>query len=620
MSYQANDLKTLTPGRAYREKLGMYLSADKQEAIDLGLRELIYNAQDEYEATKKKNAFIKIVINTDIQEISVTDNMRGIPCAIRDDGINSLTAAFLIPHSGAKHQGEDSYSEAVGVNGQGAKIVCHTAKWLKVEVHRDNQVFFQSFHETDEGAVPDDDVKILGTAADGDTGTIITYIPSPSVYENAKINIPNLKKTLTTLSYFTKGFRIILIVDGERSEFYSEHGLTDGLDKNLRVHSKPLSFYKEYPDCKVELALQWNKTPGELKSYANNLYVRDGGVFMTGFKTSLTKAFNSLSKGSFTGEQIRKYLDGFVSVKVKNVQFSNQAKTSLANPEARTATSSAISEALKQFVQLYPDDFKSIVDILKKEEKAEKAAERARNSILNAAKEATNATKKKSVAAEKLADCRFHDEKSSLYITEGDSAAGSVKLARNSDFVAVMPIRGKIINALKNPIDEVLDNEEVKAINKIMGCGLLDKINLSKLRYGKIFFAADADPDGYSIICLLLALFYRLWPELIEEGKVYWAQFPLYEVTVGNKIYFAYDDEELKKYPTGKVSRNKGLGEMDPDSFERAAFSDEARAIQFSMEDAIEADEIINILLGKENEKRTKYIFDNVDFKEVEGE
>ena len=341
---------------------------------------------------------------------------------------------------------------------------------------------------------------------------------------------------------------------------------------------------------------------------------------MTGFKTSLTKAFNSLSKESFTGEQIRKYLDGFVSVKVKNVQFSNQAKTSLANPEARTATSSAISEALKQFVQLYPDDFKSIVDILKKEEKAEKAAERARNSILNAAKEATNATKKKSVVAEKLADCRFHDERSSLYITEGDSAAGSVKLARNSDFVAVMPIRGKIINALKNPIDEVLDNEEVKAINKIMGCGLLDKINLSKLRYGKIFFAADADPDGYSIICLLLALFYRLWPELIEEGKVYWAQFPLYEVTVGNKVYFAYDDEELKKYPTGKVARNKGLGEMDPDSFERAAFSDEARAIQFTMEDAAEADEIINTLLGKENEKRTKYIFDNVDFKEVEGE
>ena len=341
---------------------------------------------------------------------------------------------------------------------------------------------------------------------------------------------------------------------------------------------------------------------------------------MTGFKTSLTKAFNSLSKESFTGEQIRKYLDGFVSVKVKNVQFSNQAKTSLANPEARTATSSAISEALKQFAQLYPDDFKSIVDVLKKEEKAEKAAERARNSILNAAKEATNATKKKSVVAEKLADCRFHDERSSLYITEGDSAAGSVKLARNSDFVAVMPIRGKIINALKNPIDEVLDNEEVKAINKIMGCGLLDKINLSKLRYGKIFFAADADPDGYSIICLLLALFYRLWPELIEEGKVYWAQFPLYEVTVGNKIYFAYDDEELKKYPTGKVARNKGLGEMDPDSFERAAFSDEARAIQFTMEDAAEADEIINTLLGKENEKRTKYIFDNVDFKEVEGE
>ena len=341
---------------------------------------------------------------------------------------------------------------------------------------------------------------------------------------------------------------------------------------------------------------------------------------MTGFKTSLTKAFNSIANTNFTGEQIRKYLDGFVSVKVQNVQFSNQAKTSLANPEARTATSNAITEALKQFATLNPDDFKTIVEILKKEEKAEKAAERARNSVLNAVRDATTAIKKKSVVAEKLADCRYHDERSSLYITEGDAAAGSVKRARNSDFVAVMPIRGKIINALKNPIDEVLANEEVKAINMAMGCGLLDKINTSKLRYGKIFYAADGDADGYSIVCLLLALFYRLWPDLIREGRVYWAQFPLYEVTVGNKVHFAYDAEELKKFPNGKVSRNKGLGEMDPDEFERAAFSDEARAIQFTMEDAEEANNIMDILLGKENEARTEYIFKNVDFKVVEGE
>ena len=489
-----------------------------------------------------------------------------------------------------------------------------------MEVHREGKVYFQSFHETDEGAVPDTDVQILGDAAPDDTGTIITYIPSSEVYANAKIDIKNLKKTLTVLSYFTKGFKIILVVDGERTEFYSENGLTDGLDKSLRAHNKPLSFYKEYDDCKVEFALQWDKKPASVKAYANNLYVRDGGAFMTGFKTSLTKAFNSIANTNFTGEQIRKYLDGFVSVKVQNVQFSNQAKTSLANPEARTATSNAITEALKQFATLNPDDFKTIVEILKKEEKAEKAAERARNSVLNAVRDATTAIKKKSVVAEKLADCRYHDERSSLYITEGDAAAGSVKRARNSDFVAVMPIRGKIINALKNPIDEVLANEEVKAINMAMGCGLLDKINTSKLRYGKIFYAADGDADGYSIVCLLLALFYRLWPDLIREGRVYWAQFPLYEVTVGNKVHFAYDAEELKKFPNGKVSRNKGLGEMDPDEFERAAFSDEARAIQFTMEDAEEANNIMNILLGKENEARTEYIFKNVDFKVVEGE
>ena len=385
------------------------------------------------------------------------------------------------------------------------------------------------------------------------------------------------------------------------------------------INENPISYNVTDGKNSVEIAAIWTKGKEKSFCFTNGVLNAEGGTPITGIKTAIT---NSIKKriGNITGDLARTGLIYAVSCKVVNPSFANQTKTKINNPELRGLAGKAFSEGFDLFSKSYPDEEKKIIDFLSKEEKAERAAERARNSILNATKEAMGAAKKKSMVAEKLADCKFHDERSSLYITEGDSAAGSVKLARNSDFVAVMPIRGKIINALKNPIDEVLDNEEVKAINKIMGCGLLGNVNISKLRYGKIFFAADSDPDGYSIICLLLTLFYRLWPELIEEGRVYWAQFPLYEVTVGNKVYFAYDDEELKKYPNGKISRNKGLGEMDPDSFERAAFSDEARAIQFSMEDAIEADNIINILLGKENEERTKYIFENIDFKEVEGE
>lgn len=492
MNYTANDLKTLTPGAAYREKLGMYLSADKQEAIDLGLRELIYNAQDEFEATKQKNAFIKIEIKTPTQEIRVIDNMRGIPCAIRDDGMNSLTAACLIPHSGAKHKGEEAYTEAVGVNGQGLKIVCHTSERMEVEVHREGKIFYQSFHETDEGAVPDDDVKVIGKAAKNDTGTIITYVPSPKVYENAKIDIINLKKTLSTLAYFTKGFKIILSIDGEKEEFYSANGLIDGLDSSNRIGKNPLSFYKEYPDCKVELALQWGKKSGSVKSYANNLYVRDGGAFMTGFKTSLTKSFNSIAGTSFTGEQIRKYLEGFVSVKVKEVQFSNQAKTALANPEARTATSSAITEALKQYALSNPDDFKIIVEILRKEEKAEKAAEKARNSILNATRDIEKNQKKKVFASDKLKDAEFLGQDSTLLIVEGNSAASSIASSRDEKKYGILAIRGKMLNCLSNSDERIFNNEEIKLLLSAMNI-IPGKYNSSKLRYGRIGICSDAD-------------------------------------------------------------------------------------------------------------------------------
>lgn len=489
---------------------------------------------------------------------------------------------------------------------------------MKVEVHRDNQVFFQSFHETDEGAVPDDDVKVIGSAADGDTGTIITYIPSPSVYENAKINIPNLKKTLTTLSYFTKGFRIILIVDGERSEFYSEHGLTDGLNKELRIHSKPLSFYKEYPDCKVELALQWNKKPGELKAYANNLYVRDGGAFMTGFKMSLTKAFNSLSKGNFTGEQIRKYLDGFVSVKVKNVQFSNQAKTSLANPEARTATSNAISEALKQFVQLYPDDFKIIVEILKKEEKAEKAAERARNSILNAVKDVEKNQKRKVFASDKLKDAEFLGQDSILLCVEGNSAAASMANARDPQKYGILALRGKPINCLSNNDEKIFGNEEIKLLLSAMNI-TPGKYDSKKLRYGRIAICSDADSDGYHIGILLMAALQYLAPQFIQENRLCWLRSPLYLVKNGSKESYYYSDEEfnaVRNSVKGVVSRAKGLGALSEQQAHNSMFTEEFQRLDVLSFDE-ESVKLLNELMSENVQPRRDFVFNKIDFSEV---
>ena len=620
MGYDVNDIVSLSAGRAFREKLGMYLTGEKQEAINLGLRELIVNVQDEYEVYQPADPYCRIELDTKTKVIKCEDNARGIPVGIREDGMNSLTAAFLIPHSGGKHT-EGAYSSAIGINGEGNKIVCHTASWLEVEVHRDGKIYKQRFESNEEGAHPVTDVQIIGKSID--TGTKITYVADPQVYGDIFIDIPKLEEMLNNMSLFSRGLKFILIVDGKEKVFFSKNGLIDGLTSENRL-SKPFSYHYETEDCKVELALQWVSKKGEIRGYANSLYVKDGGRFISQFKSSLTRTFNSLSKGKFDGEQIRNVLDGFVSVKVRVGQWSNQQKTSLANPEAGTATSAAITNCLKDFYATRKEDFDKVVELLTRIEKADRAAERERQKVLNADKEVEKEIKKKTVMGSKLKDCRIHDENSILYITEGDSALGSFTASRDSTYVAAMPIRGKIINALKNTLEDVLDNEEVKDIAKACGCGILGKTNVNKLRYGKICFAADADPDGYAIVCLLLTLFYKLMPELIKEGKVYWAQFPLYEVYVNKKRMFAYDDNDLanivKKYPNAHYDRNKGLGEMDADAFADAAFGPDARLIQFTMNDAISAENILETLLGKRNKERSDFIFNNVDFSVIEGE
>lgn len=416
MEYSAKDIISLSAGRAFREKLGMYLTGEKQEAINLGLRELIVNVQDEYEVYQSSDSYCRIELDTKTKTIKCSDNARGIPVGVREDGINSLTAAFLIPHSGGKHT-EGVYSSAIGINGEGNKIVCHTASWLEVEVHRDNKIYKQKFTSDDEGAHPVSDVQIVGESKD--TGTTITYVADPKVYGDIFIDIPKLEEMLKNMSLFSKGLKFILVVDGKEKIFYSQNGLIDGLSTENRL-SKPFSYYYETNDCKVELALQWVSKRGEIKGYANSLYVKDGGRFISQFKSSLTKSFNNLAGAKFDGEQIRNVLDGFVSVKVKVGQWSNQQKTSLANPEAGTATSAAITNCLKEFVATRQNDFNKVVELLDKLQKAEKAADRAREAVLNHTKEMNEVRKKKLAFIDKLSDAEILGQNAMLCITEGE--------------------------------------------------------------------------------------------------------------------------------------------------------------------------------------------------------
>ena len=617
MSYTANDIKTLSAGRAFREKLGMYLSADKQEAINLGLRELIVNVQDEYEVYKPQKPWCIIELNTKEKIITVSDNMRGIPVGAREDGMNSLTAAFLLPHSGGKHE-EGAYSSAIGINGEGNKVVCHTAEWLMVQVKRDGYIYTQTFESDEEGAHPTTEViQTEWNTNPSGSGTKITYKPDSRVYGNIFIDISALRKMLIEMSYFTKGLHIILVVDGKEEEFYSEHGLIDGLQSSNNI-SKPFSYFYTTEDCKVELALQWVTSKGIIKGYANGLYMPDGGAFITGFKTSLTKTFNSLAKTNFDGERIRSVLNGYVSVKVKVGQFSNQAKTALANPEARTATSAAINNALKEFSIKNREDFNKVIELLTKITKAEQAADRARAKILQMGNEIEKNQKRKVFASDKLKDAEFLGKDSILLIVEGNSAASSIVKARDYTKYGVLAIRGKIINPLSNNEEDIFENEEIKLLLSAMNI-VPGKYDSRKLRYGRIGICVDADSDGYHIALLIMAVLQYLAPQFIQENRLCWLRSPLYIVKNGKQEQYFFTDEDfdkVRKTIKGEINRAKGLGALSVDQAHNSMFTEKYQRLDV-LQPTENAIQLLYNLMGDDSSLRKEFIFNNVDFSQL---
>lgn len=614
-NYTANDIVSLSAGKAFREKIGMYLTADRQEAVNLGLRELIVNVQDEYEVYKPADPFLKITLNSITHEITVQDNMRGIPVGVREDGINSLTAAFLIPHSGGKHQ-EGAYSSAVGINGEGNKIVCHTAEWLEVRVMREGKIWFQRFESDDEGARAVTEVQEIGECG-SQTGTLIKYKPDARVYNGCFIDIPKLKKMLEEISLFTKGLVIKLDIDGKVETLFSKNGLIDGLNTSNAL-SKPFSYFYETDDCKVELALQWVTKGGEIRGYANGLYMPDGGAFITGFKTSLTRTFNSLAKENYSGDVIRNVLDGFVSVKVKVGQFSNQQKSSLANPEARSATSTAISNALKEFATRRKTDFDKVLELVRRLAKIEAAIDREKKKVLEATKDIEKNQKKKVFSSDKLKDAEFLGENSILLIAEGDSAMGGLAQGRDYTRYGIMAIRGKIINALSNPDEKVYENEEIKLLLSAMNI-IPGKYDAKKLRYGKLAICTDADSDGYHIGLLIMAALAHIAPQFIREGRLCWLRSPLHIVHDGKKETYYFTDEELEQNRhkiKGEIQRNKGLGSLEPEQARESMFNPEYQRLDV-MEYSEEAMSLLYSLMGEDVAPRRDFIMSNVDFSEI---
>lgn len=427
---------------------------------------------------------------------------------------------------------------------------------------------------------------------------------------------------LKNMSLFSKGLKFILVVDGVEKIFYSEKGLIDGLNNNNSLF-KPVSYYYETPDCKVELAFQWVSKGGKIRGYANSLYVKDGGPFISQFKSSLTRTFNSLAKTKFNGEQIRNLLDGFVSVKVKVGQWSNQQKTALANPEAGTATSTAITNCLKEFKSNRPNDFNVLVELLERLEKAEKAAEKARTAVLNHQKKMNELRKQKVAFIDKLTDAEELGQDAILCIVEGNSAGNSVAEGRDTKKYGILRIRGKMINGLKEINDEeYYKNAEIELLLYALGINS-DSYNPQKLRYGKIAICVDQDDDGRHIALLIMANLHRLCPQFLKENRLYWLQSPLFieQDKKGNPISCYYSDEEFDKVRgtlKGNIKRVKGLGQLNDKDLKATMFSKENQRLDEIIYSEEGAEQLCK-LMGIDIMPRKDFIFSNIDFSKYSG-
>jgi DNA gyrase subunit B len=615
-NYDASQIEVLEGMEAVRRRPGMYIGNTGQRGLHQLIFELIDNSVDE--ALAGFCDLIRISLNSD-GSVTVSDNGRGIPVDIHPQtGRPAVEAALTLLHAGGKFGGH-GYEISGGLHGVGLSVVNALACWLRIEIKRDGKSYVQMYER---GKVKSS-LETIGVTEE--TGTTVTFLPDDEIFTELGYNREYIAARIRDLSYLNKGLRFIFIdqINETEKEFHHEGGIVDfvtALNKNKEVlHREPLYFEMKKDDILIEIAVQYNSGYVEnIFSFANNIHTQEGGTHETGFKTALTRVINDYARRyglikdeeKLTGEDAREGLTAVISIKLKNPQFEGQTKTKLGNSEVRGAVDSAVSDSISSFFEENPEPAKLI---------AEKALQALR--AREAARKARDLTRRKSALDHlslpgKLADCSSKKaEECEIYIVEGNSAGGSAKQGRDRFFQAILPLRGKIINAEKARLDKLLANEEIKNIITAIGTGILDDFDLSKARYHRIVIMSDADVDGSHIRTLLLTFFYRYMKPLIEAGYIYIAQPPLYKVQKGKNIKYVYDDHDLNKlmqtWNSNNVSiqRYKGLGEMNADQLWETTMDPEQRTmLQVSLEDAFTADDVFTTLMGEKVEPRREFI------------
>ena len=630
--YDENDIQVLEGLEAVRKRPGMYIGSTGPRGLHHLVYEIVDNAIDEALAGYCNLITVEILKGNIIR---VTDNGRGIPVGIHPKmGIPAVTVVYTILHAGGKFGGS-GYKVSGGLHGVGASVVTALSSWLEVRVSDGQHIHYQKFYR----GVPDADLK---TIADTDkTGTEVVFSPDPEIFEEVNYDYDTLLARLREQAFLNAGVRILLrdtrSEEVVENDLYYEGGIRSFVEyihkrKGLEIlHPQVIYLSGSKGTTTAEIAMQYNESYNELvMSFANDIHTVEGGTHEQGFKAALTRVFNEYARRhnflresdkNLTGEDVREGLTAIVSVKLEDAQFEGQTKAKLGNTDVRTLVDNIVYEKLGTFFEENPTVAKMIF------EKSLNAA-RARE----AARKARELTRRKSVLEGsqlpgKLADCSDRDTTyTEIYIVEGDSAGGSAKQGRDRRFQAILPLWGKMLNVEKARIDKVYGNDKLMPVITALGCGIGQDFDVSKIRYGKVIIMADADVDGSHIRTLLLTFFFRFMRPLIEEGHVYLAQPPLYKVSRGKKIRYAYTDEErdqaVQELYGGDdvkkdIQRYKGLGEMDPEQLWETTMNPETRIMKkVELEDAVRADEIFTILMGDKVGPRREFIEANAKYVE----
>lgn len=623
VKYDEGDIQVLEGLEPVRKRPGMYIGSTDIRGLHHLVQEIVDNSVDE--ALAGYCDTVTITLNKD-GSCSVSDNGRGIPCGMHKTEKKSAVEVVLTKlHAGGKFGGE-GYKISGGLHGVGLSCVNALSEWLEVTVYQNGKIHNQLYRR----GIPQHELKIVGDT--NKTGTTVTFMPDDEIFETLEFDYNLLKARFREMAFLNKGMTIA--IEDKRGEevqkevYHFEGGIVEFVEYLNKTKDKlfetPVYVDVVNPTNEVEIAFQYNSGYNEIiNSYANNINTEEGGTHLVGFKNALTKIINDYGKNNkilkdsekLTGDDVREGITAIISVKLQEPQFEGQTKTKLGNSEMRKIVEDAMQDKFGDFMEENPSIAKELVLKCITAKRARDAARLAREN-----------TRRKGILESttlpgKLADCSCKDRsKTEIYIVEGDSAGGSAKQGRDRRFQAILPLRGKILNVEKASLHRILGSDTIKNMITAFGCGVSSEFNEEKLRYDKIIIMTDADVDGSHIRILLLTFIFRFMQPLIEQGHVYIAQPPLYKISYGKEVHYAYSDEELNQIldnmgrPKVTLQRYKGLGEMNPEQLWETTMNPENRILlRVTMEDAVEADEIFSTLMGEDPELRRKFIEQNAN-------